>query len=297
MKSYHDIVGDGGSDVLGQVTALRSRIDARLAQVRHVVAVASGKGGVGKSTLTFQLACALHAAGRRVAVLDADLNGPTQARLAGLRDGVFVPTLDGLAVPRSRSGVGVVSLGMAIPEGASLEFESVASGESQTWRATREYTLLGELMASLDWGPLDVLLLDLPPGAERTVQAAEWFGPQVAFVLVTIPSDVSRGVVSRSLAALRRTRNPVLGYIENMAGYWCADCGTVKPLFPETSGVELHGLPSLGKIPFDPELAARCDRGEPLEERGEGGAAAAALHALARRVEHALEEATLEDRA
>jgi ATP-binding protein involved in chromosome partitioning len=220
---------------------------------------------VGKSTLTFQLACATKAAGRRVAVLDADLNGPTQARLAGLREGVFVPSTDGLAVPRTHSGIGVVSMGMAIPETEALEFDSVAEGDSHTWRGTREYALLGELMASLDWGPLDLLLIDLPPGAERTLQAAEWFGPRAAFLLVTIPSDVSRGVVSRSLASLRKTRNRVLGYVENMAGYWCAECGAIKPLFPSTSEVDLGSLPCLGRIPFDPELAARCDRGESIE--------------------------------
>lgn len=282
-------MGDGGSDVLGQVKELRRRIDARLADVRHVVAVASGKGGVGKSTLTFQLACAARAAGRRVAVLDADLNGPTQARLAGMRDGVFVPSADGLAVPRTRGGIGLVSLGMAIPESESLEFESVAEGESHTWRGTREYALLGELMASLDWGTLDLLLIDLPPGAERTVQAAEWFGPRMAFLLVTIPSDVSRGVVSRSLAALRKTRNPVLGYVENMAGYWCARCREVKPLFPAASEVGFGDLPCLGHVPFDPDLAARCDRGDPLVTD--------AFRDLALQVAAALQEIPVEDRA
>ncbi len=289
LKSYFDIQGDGGSDVVGQVRALRRRIEGRLAGVRHVVAVASGKGGVGKSTLTYQLACALQAAGQRVAILDADLNGPTQARMAGLRDGVFVPSADGLAVPRTRGGIGVVSLGMAIPESQALEFQSVASGESHTWRGTREYTLLGELMASLDWGALNVLLVDLPPGAERTVQAAEWFGPRAAFLLVTIPSDVSRGVVARSLAALRKTRNPVLGYVENMAGYWCAECGEVKALFPSAAEVALPDLPCLGHIPFDPELAARCDRGEPFQSEP--------LRALAREVVAALQENSVEDRA
>ncbi len=142
MKRYHDIVGDGGSAVLQQVAEQRTRITDGLAGVRHLVAVGSGKGGVGKSTLTLHLAGALRARGLRIAILDADFNGPSQARMAGVQGALFVPGSHKVALPRTRNGIAVFSMGSLIPESESLEFESAAQGESHTWRATKEFALL-----------------------------------------------------------------------------------------------------------------------------------------------------------
>ena len=122
-------------------------------------------------------------------------------------------------------------MGSLIPESEALEFESAAQGESHTWRATREFALLGEILGSFEWGALDLLMFDLPPGAERTVQYADFLGPRTSFVLVTIPSEVARGVVARSVAALSKGPNRLLGYVENMSGYYCRDCNAIKPLF------------------------------------------------------------------
>ena len=263
MKGYHDIVGDGGSGILEQVAEQRARIADGLAGVRHLVAVGSGKGGVGKSTLTLHLAGALRARGLRIAILDADFNGPSQARMAGVEGAVFVPGRHKVALPRTRNGIGVFSMGSLIPESESLEFESAARGESQTWRGTREFALLGEILRAFEWGDLDLLLFDLPPGAERTVQYADYLGPRTSFVLVTIPSEVSRGVVARSVAALSKNGNRPLGYVENMSGYYCGECKEVKPLFAWSGASDL-GIPCLGNIPFDPELARHCDRGIPF---------------------------------
>jgi ATP-binding protein involved in chromosome partitioning len=267
MKTYHDVPGDGGSRVLEQVGDLRQRIADRLSGVRHRLAIGSGKGGVGKSTLTLQLAVALRAQGWEVGILDADLNGPSQARLAGLMGQGPLPGPNGALLPRTASGIRVLSLGGVLAEPQTLDFDNVAPDESHTWRATRERALLLDLVAGVDWGRLDVLLLDLPPGAERTVQYAEFLGPETAFLLVTLPSELSRGVVARSARALARTENRVLGYVENMSGYWCAPCGALRPLFgDDTSSVHTEAdgglaLPCLGRVPFDPALAALCDRG------------------------------------
>ena len=268
VKSYHDIAGDGGSGILEQVAEQRSQITDGLAGVRHLVAVGSGKGGVGKSTLTLHLAGALRARGLRIAILDADFNGPSQARMAGVREAPFVPGSHKVALPRTANGIAVFSMGSLIPESEALEFESAAHGESHTWRATREFALLGEILRSFQWGSLDLLMFDLPPGAERTVQYADFLGPRTSFLLVTIPSAVARGVVARSVAALSKGPNPVLGYVENMSGYYCRDCNAIKPLFasPEPGGPGALGIPCLGTVPFDPELARHCDRGFPLSE-------------------------------
>src|SRR5262245_20608740 len=272
MKRYHDIVGDGGSRIVEQVAEQRARITDGLAGVRHLVAVGSGKGGVGKSTLPLHLAVALRARGLRMAILDADFNGPSQARMAGVQGALFVPGSHKVSLPRTRNGIAVFSMGSVIPESESLEFESTAQGESHTWRATREFALLGEILGSFEWGALDLLLFDLPPGAERTVQYADFLGPfdvaqgkpfdvaqgqsgpRVSFLLVTIPSEVSRGVVKRSVAALSKGSHRVLGYVENMSGYYCRDCDAIKPLF-DSPGPAGLGIPCLGNVPFDPELA------------------------------------------
>jgi len=276
MKTYHDIAGDGGSRVLEQVAEQRSRITDGLARVRHIVAVGSGKGGVGKSTLTLHLAGALRARGLRIAILDADFNGPSQARMAGVQRAVFVPGRSKVALPRSENGIGVFSTGSLIPESEALDFDSVARGESHTWRATREFALLGEVLESFDWGTLDLLIVDLPPGSERTVQYADYLGPRTSFLLVTIPSAVSRGVVARSVAALAKGPNRLLGYVENMSGYYCRDCNAIKPLFVPPASSDL-GIPCLGTVPFDPELARHCDLGIP----GDGLRETAAGQALA----------------
>lgn len=272
MKRYRDIVGDGGSRILDQVAEQRARISDGLAGVRHVVAVGSGKGGVGKSTLTLHLAGALRARGLRIAILDADFNGPSQARMAGVERALFVPGSEKVTLPRTTNGIAVFSMGSVIPETQALEFESTASGESHTWRATREFALLNEILRSFEWGERDLLMIDLPPGAERTVQFADFLGSfdstqgksRVSFLLVTIPSLVARGVVARSVAALSRGPNRVLGYVENMSGYYCRDCSAVKPLFVDAEPAAL-GIPCLGAVPFDPELARHCDLGMPFE--------------------------------
>jgi ATP-binding protein involved in chromosome partitioning len=263
MKSYHDIVGDGGSRILEQVAEQRGRITDGLAGVRDLVAVGSGKGGVGKSTLTMQLANVLRARGLRIAILDADFNGPSQARMAGIQGAVVVPGSHKAVLPRTGNGIGVFSMGSLIPESEALEFESTARGESQTWRATREFALLGEILGSFEWGELDLLLFDLPPGAERTVQYADFLPPRTSFLLVTIPSEVARGVVARSVAALSKGQNRLLGYVENMSGYFCRDCNAIKPLFASIESTDLR-IPCLGSVPFDPELARHCDQGVPL---------------------------------
>ncbi len=289
MKSYHDISGDGGSRILEQVAEQRARIADGLARVRHLVAVGSGKGGVGKSTLTLHIAGALRARGLRIAILDADFNGPSQARMAGVERTPFVPGRQRVALPRTRNGLGVFSMGSLIPESESLDFESAARGESHTWRATREFALLGEILGSFDWGPLDLLMVDLPPGADRTVQYADFLGPRTSFLLVTIPSEVARGVVARSVAAVSKGPNRLLGYVENMSGYYCRDCKAVKPLFSPSRPLDL-GIPCLGTVPFDPELARHCDQGIPFQD--DATPVGRALDQIAQRLLDGLEAST-----
>lgn len=264
MKTYAELAGKSDSQIVEQVVARQQRQKEALAGVRHLVAIASGKGGVGKSTVTIGLAASLVAAGRKVAILDGDLNGPSQARLAGMGERPWVPGTDGsLALPRRADGLGVVSLGSVLAAGGALEFDATARGDEQVWRGSREITLVQDILCSVEWGELDTLFVDLPPGAALTSHFAGLLGPATRFVLVTLPAGLSREVVARSVAALDAAGATAVGYVENMSGYRCPGCDEVRPLFPASE--DALGLPRLGALAFDPELAALCEAGWPSD--------------------------------
>ncbi len=282
MKRYHEIDGDGGSNILQQVAGHKAQITKNLGAVRNMLAIGSGKGGVGKSTL------AMRAQGKEIAILDADLNGPAQARLGGLMESLLVPGRNGVAMPRTRDGIGIVSMGTLAREPEPLRLDDASLGDSYIWRATKEFTVLGQFLASVEFGELDVLLIDLPPGTERTIQHAEFLPPRTAFVLVTIPAELARGVVSRTVTGLAKIEARVLGYIENMKGYYCSGCKSVQPLFPSGAEVQLK-IPFLGGVPFDPELAVMCDRGQSIDNNA-GLPSAKAVNDIAAKLFDALEE-------
>ena len=280
MKRYKDIAGDGGSNIAGQVEAQQRRLKQRLESVRAIVAIVSGKGGVGKSTLTASLACCFALEGWKVGVLDADLNGPTQAKVLGVRgrrlliaDGVVEPPCTGL-------GVKVMSMDLLLPtDAAPLTWDAPVQDEAHTWRGTMEANAIREFLADTNWGALDVLLLDLPPGTDRLATIAS-LAPLSGIVVVTIPSDVSRLVVRRSITVAASTRAPVLGVVENMSG-----------LFVGADGAKLAadaGVPFLGSVPFDPAIAAAGDQGDPFVATAPESAAAMALRRIAAGIGDAL---------
>ncbi len=281
MKRYKDIAGDGGSNVAGQVEAQRAKLTARLASVRHVVAVLSGKGGVGKSSLTAGLAACFARDGWEVGVLDADLNGPTMAKMLGVRGRTLVVGEDGVEPPATALGVRVMSMDLLLPsDAAPLAWDAPTQAEAHTWRGAMEASALREFLADTRWGVLDVLLLDLPPGADRLATVASLVPELAGSIVVTIPSEVSQLVVRRSITAAGRTTTPVLGLVENMAG-----------LFPGPDAAALArdaGIPFLGSVPFDPALAAACDRGEPFVTVAPESAAARALTGVAAAIRAAL---------
>ncbi len=282
MKKYRDIVGDGGSNIVGQVETQRARLRERLAPVRHVVAIVSGKGGVGKSSLTANLAGCLALGGWRVGVLDADLNGPTMAKMLGVRGEKLVVADGAVEPPRTSLGVKVMSMDLLLPsDDAPLTWDAPTQEEAHTWRGSMEANALREFMADTRWGELDVLLMDLPPGTDRLVTVVSLVPVLAGTVVVTIPSDVSRLVVRRSITAATRTGAPLLGLVENMAG-----------LFPGPGGEALAreaGIPFLGSVPFDPALAEAGDRGEAFVATMPEREAARALARIAGQIRAALE--------
>ncbi len=287
MKTYHDIVGDGGSDVLGQVTGREARVRARMASVAHSLAVMSGKGGVGKSAVTANLAAALAMLGHRVGVLDADINGPCMAKMLGVRGEALKLGEDGVQPAAGPLGIKVVSMDLLLPRTAApVEWDAPAPPHPHTWRGALEATALEEFLADTAWGELDFLLVDLPPGPER------WAGlhgllPQCdAVIAVTIPSQVAQLTVQRSVTSAQRLKARLLGVVENMCNYLCPQCGASQPLFPAAGEAQAAALsvPVLARIPFDPRLAACCDRGVPFVAAHRATAAGTAFMELAARV-------------
>jgi ATP-binding protein involved in chromosome partitioning len=265
MKRYRDLAGDGGSDIAGQVAEQQARLAARLAAIRRTVAVVSGKGGVGKSSITANLAAALAAEGDAVGVLDADLNGPSIAKMLGVRGQRLGLTPAGVEPVRAAHGIRVVSMDLLLAtDETPVVWDAPTQLEAHTWRGTMEASALREFLADTAWGALDWLLLDLPPGADRLPTVAGLVPGLGGAVVVTIPSDVSHLVVKRSVTLARETGVPLLGLVENMAGYACATCGALGALFDgpggERTAAEL-GIPFLGRVPFDPRLAAAADQG------------------------------------
>jgi ATP-binding protein involved in chromosome partitioning len=261
MRTYHELPGEDRSQLGAQVGAQRERIRERLAAVRWVLAVMSGKGGVGKSFVTAALASTLARRGRRVGVLDADLHGPSAARMLGVVAGRLDVRDDGVVPAVGAGGVRVMSTDLLLPEGAPLTWRE-PKHEGFVWRGTLEAGMLREFLGDVAWGELDMLLVDLPPGTERFAALVEFVPALAGVVIVTIPSDASRRAVMRSVEVARTAGAPILGIVENMAGYQCGACGSVAPLFRGDAASALaaaSGAPVLASILFDADGAAGTD--------------------------------------
>ena len=264
-KRYRDIAGDGGSNVAGQVAEQVARLKARMAGVKRTLAVMSGKGGVGKSTITTNLAMFFAMQGWRVGVIDADINGPSLATMFGVRRHQLRLDTNGVLPAIGPLGVQLMSMDLFLAEDKTPVVWDGPNAETFLWRGTMEMHTLREFLSDVQWGALDMLLLDLPPGADRVSTIRDLLPDLHGTVVVTIPSAVSHLVVLKSITLARDLlHTPVLGLVENMTSYVCPTCEQVHPLFGPTSSEEMPlGVPLLGRIPFDPRMAAAGDRGTP----------------------------------
>ncbi len=228
---------------------------APVSGVARIVAIGSGKGGVGKSTLTSNLAVALARQGRRVGLLDADIYGPSQPRMLGLTG--QRPTSDGQMIePLRAHGVTTMSLGLMMKE-----------GEAVVWRGPMLMGALQQMLNQVKWGELDVLLVDLPPGT-GDVQLSLCQKAQVSgAIIVSTPQDVALIDARRAIDMFDKLKTPVLGLVENMSTYICPNCGHEAHLFGH-GGVAAEaaqlGLPFLGEIPLNLEVRLAGDAGTPV---------------------------------
>lgn len=255
---------------------LRAREEARPTQVAastRVVAVASGKGGVGKSSVSVNLALALQASGFRVGVLDADIWGFSIPRMLGARGPLSADDATRLIEPGVAHGVSVVSTGLII------ESEETAL----MWRGLMLSKALEQFLTQVNWGPLDYLVIDLPPGTGDVQMALSRLLPQAEMLVVTTPQKAAQKVAVRVADMARRSYMPVLGVVENMAGFTC-DHGETYHLFGEGGGDALAAdidVPLLGRIPLDASVVEGGDEGRPVVVARPDGAAGRAFRSLA----------------
>ena len=264
MRTYKELPNDAGSNIIGQVTAQMNRIQKRLASVKHTVAIMSGKGGVGKSALTANLATALTLQGSTVGVVDADINGPTLAKMMGVRSATLEYTPAGVKPAITALGTKLISMDLLLAEDdAPVLWNAHTQKDAFTWRSTMEVGALREFVADTEWGTLDYLLLDLPPGTDRLPNVAELIPDLGGVVVVTIPSEVSQLIVKKSVTMARDIlKIPIIGVVENMAFYVCQHCGEEEPLFSTDKTLDTaFQQVILGSVPFDPRLARSGDDG------------------------------------
>lgn len=252
-----------------------------VAGIENIVLVASGKGGVGKSTVTVNLACALTQSGKRVGILDADLYGPSITRMMGT-DQELPTDAEGRTQPVKNHGVWTVSVGNVLPPEAAL-----------VWKGPLVTQALLQMFHDIAWPDLDILLVDLPPGTGDVPLTILEQIPVTGVVLVTTPQKLSVVDAARGIAMFHDLDIPVFGVVENMNSYLCPCCGEEQRLFPDGAAEALaqrKHVRFLGGVPLDPEGQLLADGGTPLVMSRPEGAAAQSFVGLAAEVVTALEK-------
>ncbi len=253
----------------------QKRLTQRMAAIRHKVAVLSGKGGVGKSTVAANLAVALAGEGFRVGLLDVDVHGPSIPKLLGLEEAQVFS--DGQDIVPAAHGPNLRVM--------SIAFLMRDVDEAVIWRGPLKMSFLRQVLADVEWGELDFLILDLPPGTgDEPLSVCQLIPDAAGAIVVTTPQDLSVSDVRRCVTFCRRLKLPVLGVLENMSGFVCPHCGKEVEIFGEGGGrrmAESMGVPLLGRVPIDPDVVRVSDGGEPfVESRPESPATRAFLDAI-----------------
>ena len=261
-----------------QTSEEQQKLKDRMGKIKHKIAVISGKGGVGKSTITVNLAVTFAQKGNKVGVLDADIHGPSVPRLLGL-EGQRVKTGPPGAFPVDGPfGMKVMSIDFFLPE------------ETPTiWRGPLKMRAIRQFLSDIVWGELDFLFIDLPPGTgDEPLSIAQLLPEMDGVVIVTMPSELSSSVVKRAITFAERLNMPIIGVVENMSGFVCPHCGEKTEIFRSGGGkkmAEEADVPFLGSIPIDPKVSVDSDTGHPFVVAHKDSAAAKAFMEIVKKVE------------
>ena len=242
-----------------------------LEKVEHIIAVASGKGGVGKSTVAANLAVALQKTGAKVGLMDADIYGPSQPGMLGASNSPEPTVVNGKIQPTQKHGISFMSMGLLMGDDTPA-----------IWRAPMAIKMIQQFISQVAWGELDYLLVDLPPGTGDIQLTLAQHAALSGAIIVTTPQHVALGIAKKGLRMFERVNVPVLGIIENMSGFTCEHCGGKTAIFKEGGGATAAKqleVPYLGPLPLDPDIMQSGDDGIPiLTNTLESNAAKAFLH-------------------
>ena len=249
--------------------------------IAAVIAVASGKGGVGKSTTALNLALGLRDLGLRVGLLDADIYGPSVPRLTGIRE---KPALndDRKMIPIQRFGLSIMSIGFLVEEDTAM-----------IWRGPMVMSAITQMLRDVVWGTLDILVVDMPPGTGDAQLTLAQNVPLKGAIIISTPQDLSLIDARRGLAMFRKVNVPVLGIVENMSYFQCPHCGTQSDIFGHGGArheAERLGVPFLGEIPLHISIRAMSDSGTPVVESEPDGPHAAIYREIGARVREQLQD-------
>jgi ATP-binding protein involved in chromosome partitioning len=256
----------------------------RMLKIKHKIAVISGKGGVGKSTITVNLAAAFALHGHHVGILDADIHGPSVPRLLGLIGRTVKVGPPGAFPVTGPLGIKVISIDFFLPE------ERLPT----IWRGPLKMTAIRQFLSDIVWGELDILFIDLPPGTgDEPLSIAQLLPEMDGVIIVTMPSELSRAVVKKAITFARRLGMPIIGVVENMSGFICPNCGEKVDIFQSGGGkkmAEEAEVPFLGSIPIDPQVSMDSDNGSPFVIEHADSSAAKAFIEIVKKVEAYLKE-------
>ena len=235
----------------------QQKINARMAQIKHKICVLSGKGGVGKSTVAVNLATALADAGKKVGLLDVDIHGPSIPTMLGIGSTPLVSNA-GSVDPVYAGNLKVMSVG----------FLTENEDDAFIWRGPMKMGVIKQFLGDVEWGELDYLIVDCPPGTgDEPLSVSQLIEDPAGAVIVTTPQQVAAVDVRKSLTFCKKLSMPILGIVENMSGFTCPNCGEVVDIFLSGGGEKMaadFGVPFLGKLPIDPSIGKACDAGMPF---------------------------------
>ena len=268
-----------------QIQEQEHNLRARMSKIKHKIAVISGKGGVGKSTVTVNLAMAfaMHGYANRVGILDIDITGPCVPKMLGLHGQRLPASPAGIFPALGPMGIKVVSMDFLLP-----------SEESPViWRGPLKMRAISQFLSDIVWGELEFLFIDLPPGTgDEPLSIMQLIPEMDGVVIVTIASEVSQIVVKKAVTFSRKLGIPVIGVIENMSGFVCPKCGTETDIFKVGGGKKIAvdlSVPFLGRIPIDPEICRDSDNGVPFITEHADSPATKAFTEIVKKIEHFLE--------
>jgi len=257
----------------------RQLIRTRMDRIKHKIAIISGKGGVGKSTVTVNLAVALAQRGYGVGILDADVHGPSIPKMLGMKDEKLSVGPPGVFPAIGPFGIKVVSMDFLLP---SEETPVI-------WRGPLKMGAIRQFLSEFVWGPLDFLLIDLPPGTgDEPLSVIQLIPEMDGAIIVTIPSEASQRVVKKAISFARELKVPIIGIIENMSGFVCPNCGAEVDIFKKGGGLKMAqelSVPYLGSIPLDPSICVASDEGTPFALKNPTSPAVKSFVAIVEKVE------------